>query len=391
MFVPESILDTDQYKFSQQQAILELYPDAIAEYEFINRRPSDTFTARFLNELKTRLHGYGCGLVDLALSDDEYQWLKSHIPYFKPWYLEYLKNYRFNPDEVSIKLVDDQLKIKIVGPWRNTVLWEVPLMAMISETYFSDIGKINYDGQKEKAIYKAGRLRDHGCKFADFGTRRRRSYIAQDIVVQDMMKEAGSFFVGTSNVHFAKERGCKALGTVAHEWFQAHSVLGSLLHANRAALEAWVKVYHSDLGIALTDTYGTDAFFKDFDPYFARLFDGCRQDSGNTFTFVDKIVAHYQKIGIDPLTKTAIFSDNLNVDKAIEINEYCKGKIKCSFGIGTFFSNDFDGPKPLNMVIKLVKLNGIPVVKLSDDPSKAVGDRDAIRVARWTHFGTPLD
>jgi nicotinate phosphoribosyltransferase len=204
---------------------------------------------------------------------------------------------------------------------------------------------------------------------------------------------AKSYFVGTSNVRLAMKYGVKPIGTKAHEWYQAHSQLAGLEHANRAALEAWINVYHSALGIALTDTYGTDAFLRDFSRELAMAYDGVRHDSGDPFKFVDKFVAHYEKLGIDPLSKTAVFSDSLNVEKAIKIHRYCQNKIKDSFGIGTFFTNDFPKSafKPLNIVIKLVRLNGKPVVKLSDDFGKSFGERDAVRVARYTHMGIPLD
>jgi nicotinate phosphoribosyltransferase len=187
--------------------------------------------------------------------------------------------------------------------------------------------------------------------------------------------------------------GVKPIGTQAHEWVQGHSVLGSLRHANKAAMDAWVRVYNADLGIVLPDTYGLKSFLGDFDRFHARLWDGVRHDSGCPFNFADRMTSHYKALSIDPRTKTLVFSDNLTAEKAVKIKQHCdKLGIRCSFGIGTHFTNDFGGDlKPLNMVIKLWALDDIPVVKLSDDDGKAVGDKDALRVARWTHFGTPLD
>jgi nicotinate phosphoribosyltransferase len=295
---------------------------------------------------------------------------------------------------VSVKDEDGQLVLSVVGPWHSTVLWEVPLMATISELYFQFHPDWNYDGQAGRAINKARRLSDAGCYFADFGTRRRRSYETQSLVVHAFAPHK-SHFVGTSNPHLAMQFGTKPIGTVAHEWTQGHSILGSLRHANLCAMDAWVKVYNSQLGIALTDTYGLNSFFGDFNAYHTRLWDGIRHDSGCPFDFATRAAEHYKKFGV--CGKTLIFSDNLDVDKAIAINEHCKKlNIRCSFGIGTFFSNNFDGPlKALNMVIKLWSVDGIPVVKLGEPeigkPSKTVGDRDAVRVARWTHYGVPLD
>jgi nicotinate phosphoribosyltransferase len=389
-----------------QQAVLELYPEAQAEYIWFNRRTSDGFTPNFVAQLKGKIYAMG----DLELLASEYEFMRT-MPWFKPTYLEYLTNYRFNPKEVELSLVDDQLDIRIKGPWHRTILWEVPLMAMISELYFTqNADKWSYDQQMVNACAKGEVLLEAGCHYTDFGTRRRRTHQTQNIVLQamkdtfeDLQIVNSKFdppddppydgkFIGTSNVYFAKLFGLTAVGTYAHEWVQAHSILGSLVHANRDAMEAWVKVYHSELGIALTDTYGTDAFLRDFTGYYARLFDGVRHDSGCPFKFTDKIVEHYKKLRIDPQSKTIIFSDSLDVQKACELQEHCKDKIKCAFGIGTNFTNDFEGKlKALNMVIKLVKVNGFPVVKLSDDPRKSIGDRDAVRVARYANMGIPLD
>jgi nicotinate phosphoribosyltransferase len=175
----------------------------------------------------------------------------------------------------------------------------------------------------------------------------------------------------------------RSIGTTAHEFIQAVSALESLNHPNRLAMQKWSEVYRGELGIALPDTFGTDAFLKDFDVYFAKMFDGARQDSGKPFEFADKFIAHYKKLGIDPLTKTLVFSDALNVKKAIEINEYCKGKIKASMGIGTFFSNDFEGSPALNMVIKLWTVNDFFVVKLSDDNGKENGEAKSLEMHKW--------
>jgi nicotinate phosphoribosyltransferase len=198
-------------------------------------------------------------------------------------------------------------------------------------------------------------------------------------------------FVGTSNVWLAREFKVKPIGTMAHEWFMGLSVLEGLRHANRHALHAWLKVYQGSLGIALTDTYGTDVFFKDFDALLSRQFDGVRQDSGDPLEFVEKALAHYQRLRIPADSKTIIFSDALDVDRAIEIRRTCGDRMHTSFGIGTHLTNDFAGAKALNMVIKLWSVNGMPVVKLSDAPGKEQGERDAVRVARWTFDRTPLD
>ena len=382
------MLDSDLYKLTMQNAILELYPDATAEYVFINRNKNYIFDRKFCNTLRDEIDR----MPNLKLGLDEKDWLRNQCPYLKPAYLEYLSNYRFNPNEVDVSIKDSQLVLSIYGKWFQTVLWEVPLMAIISELYFESVKGWNYDGQKELAREKGRRLSETGCKFADFGTRRRRSFRTQFDLI-DVFRNSGNScpgFVGTSNPYLAFKFGVTPMGTIAHEFIQAESVLNGLRHANRFAMNDWASVYKASLGTALPDTYGTDAFLEDFSLYHAKLWDGVRQDSGDPFKFTDKIVEHYKKLRIDPMSKTIVFSDSLDVDKAIKLKEYCKNKIKCSFGIGTNFTNSFSDGKYLNMVIKLSKINGIPVVKLSEDPGKAIGDPDAIKVAKWTFFRKPL-
>jgi len=387
-----SILDSDMYKFTMQQAVLELFPNENVSYRFKNRG-KQRFNVRFLELLKEQIDY----MSQLALTHYEYSWIKGNIPFFKPMYLEYLRNYRFNPNEVECYLCDNDLVVNIQGSWHSTILWEVPLMAMISELYFKTMDtewagdmETVMDNQTSLAYEKHGRLIAARCTYADFSTRRRRSFANQENFLRIVSSSKDIYFVGTSNVFFAMQFGLKPIGTMAHEWFMGNSVLEGLRHANYRALDNWIRVYGADLGIALTDTYGSEAFFANFNKRLARDYDGVRHDSGDPLEFADKVINHYNKLGINPRTKVIIFSDGLNVDKAIEIKEYCEGKIQCSFGIGTHFSNDFEGSPALNMVIKLWDVNGVPVVKLSDNPIKVMGDPDAVAVAKWTFFDEPL-
>jgi len=297
----KSILDTDLYKLTMQNAILELYPDAMAEYVFINRDKTYTFDSTFCNDLRGIINRMS---KDLKLGLDEKDWLRNQCPYLKPAYVEYLSNYRFDPSEVKISLKDNQLAISIYGPWHRTILWEVPLMATISELYFESVKGWNYDGQKELAIEKGYRLANDGCNFAEFGTRRRRSFDTQFQIVDAFHSEPGRYgrgnhcFVGTSNPYLAFRFGVTPIGTVAHEFIMAQSVLNGLLHANRFSLDDWAHVYKASLGTALTDTFGLNAFLKDFSLYHSKLWDGVRHDSGNPFEFVDKMVYHYNSLRI---------------------------------------------------------------------------------------------
>lgn len=424
--VIKSILDNDLYKFTMQMAVLELFPRAEAEYRFTNRgtqRFSEGFVEEFRRIIDTEIS-------KLTLTSEEYRWLGEHCPYLKPMYLEYLRNFRFRPEEVNICLSEEKdLDIRIKGPWHSTILWEIVLMATISELYFrnlenewKDIGSsVETRGQVsrsnvpdsvvpdsvmpdsvvpdsvfsayEKKIFEIGKaLEKNGCFFSEFGTRRRRSFELQDHVIKALI--GIKTLSGTSNVYFAKKYGLKAIGTVGHEWIMGTSALVGLRYANRFAFENWINVYKGDLGIALTDTFGSDAFFRDFNLKLSKLYDGVRHDSGDPFTFIEKVVAHYKKMGIDPMKKVVVFSDALKAEDAIKLQKYCNGKINCSFGIGTSLTNNsefFLKSPPLNMVIKLHSINSIPVVKLSDSPEKETGTRDALRVANYIFGRKGLD
>lgn len=385
----KSILDSDLYKFTMMNWVIQHYPEAEGVSRFNNRDLSMKFDTISLKEIQKQVMLMG----KLKLTDQEYDWMKNKLPFLPISYRQYLAAYRFNPNQVNINLDDENnLDIKISGKWRDKILWEVPLMAIISEVYFKYMDTDwSMDGQVEQAIYKAKLLSEAGCFFTDFGTRRRRNFETQDIVVREMKNYSG--FMGTSNPYLAMKYNVKALGTCAHEAIGAVAALESLNRPNKIFMERWTETYKGSLGTVLPDTFGTKSFIKDFSLEKAKLWDGPRHDSGDPFNFVDIFVDHYNSLGIDPMTKTIIFSDGLDIDTAINLNNYCKGKIKCSFGIGTFFTNDFKKistggkSKALNMVIKLVNINGIHVVKLSDNPIKAIGDSKMIEIMKYLHFG----
>lgn len=390
----KSILDNDLYKFTMQMAVLELFPKAEAEYRFTNRG-SQRFSEEFVEELRRVVDEE---ISELKLTEEEYCWLGENCPFLKPMYLEYLKNFRFKPEEVEICLTREKgLDMRIKGPWHSTILWEIVLMAAVSELYFTTIEK-EWNGStknqvtpesvlsayREKILEIGKVLEENNCFFSEFGTRRRRSFELHDQVMKSLVQI--KTLTGTSNVYFAKKYGVKPIGTVGHEWVMGTSALVGLRYANRFAFENWVEVYKGDLGIALTDTFGSEAFFKDMDLKLSKIYDGFRHDSGDPFTFVDRVIEHYRKMGIDPMKKVIVFSDALDAEAAVRLKKYCQGKINCSFGIGTSLTNNsefFRESPPLNMVIKLHSINGIPVVKLSDSPEKETGERDAVRVANY--------
>lgn len=366
-----SLLDNDLYKFSMQQAIMRCFPDLEVEYTLIIRKKRqfpDCFDHAILG---------GIGLLsELSLTKREEEFLENRCPFLSPMYIDYLRGYRFDPAEVKVIQQGDQIKLKIRGYWFRTVLWEVPLMALISEMFFEGHPYADRQNRCKNNTAKAEEMIKHGLKVACFSTRRRHSYRNQREMLTDIHSTAPKNLIGTSNVHFAMDFDTRPIGTQAHEWFMAIAALFGYRMANRIAMEKWVEVYEGSLGIALTDTYTTDVFFNDFTTKYAKLFDGVRQDSGSPIEFAEKAINHYKSLGIDPTTKAAIFSDSLDIPAAVEIHKFCDGRIRDSYGIGTNLSNDV-GVEPLNMVIKLtgVKVNGtwVPTVKLSDDVGKHTG------------------
>jgi nicotinate phosphoribosyltransferase len=389
----KSSLDNDLYKFTMQNAALRLYPDIRVKYRFTDRRPKGNWTKAALRKLQAAIEA----TREHALTGEQRTWCEVNLPWINRGYWDYLANYRFDPSEVKVWVKRGKLNVEIDGLWCRTILWEVPLLALICQVYYEEIDtNWTEDGQEELMLEKSLRLMEAGVLWGDFGTRRRRHFAAQERVVR-ICKDNPNF-TGTSNVHLAMKYGVKVLGTMAHEWIMAHSALFSLRHANKFALEAWNDVYQGALGTALPDTFGTDAFLRDFNGVLARLFDSVRHDSGDAYQWTEKFIAHYGKLGIDWRNKALGYTDGNNVDSAIGLHVWVKGKGgKCWFGIGTFMTNDYGSESPaLSIVIKLAEVVDasnvvVPVVKLSDTPEKASGDADAIRVARWTHYGRALD
>ncbi|MBN2892819.1 MAG: nicotinate phosphoribosyltransferase [Bacteroidales bacterium] len=380
-----SILDNDLYKFTMQNAIINLFPRAKVKYEFINRGKTK-FPNGFAEELQEAVNN----LSKIELSVPEKEFLQKTCYYLPPTYFDFLTGYKFNPKEVKISQYQGDLDIEIEGFWYRTVMWEVPLMALISELYFKMTGAEPFEEEKiiEITSEKAEIFKNMEISFADFGTRRRFSHINHDLVVKTLKETAPNSFVGSSNVYFAYKYNLIPIGTHAHEWFMFHGAKYGFKMANKLALENWVKIYRGDLGIALSDTFTTEAFFRAFDTKLAKLFDGVRQDSGDPIEFAEKTIAHYKSLRIDPLSKSIVFSDALNPEKVEEITNHCKGKIKFSFGIGTNLTNDV-GVKPLNIVIKITEAEPegwewIPTIKLSDSKGKHTGDEETITIAKKT-------
>ncbi|GAO41628.1 nicotinate phosphoribosyltransferase [Flavihumibacter petaseus] len=378
-----SLLDNDFYKFTMQYAVVKLFPYAHARYAFINRGKHifpDGFAVALSKAVQDMRH--------LALTPDEKQFLRHTCPYLDPGYLDFLQGYRYDPDEVVISQEGGAVEIRVEGAWYRTILWEVPLLSLVSEIYYQLSGetRISDEAVKNVVAEKMEKYNRLGVTVAEFGTRRRHSYAVHRLVMEALVASRGPSFVGTSNLHFAQAFGARPIGTHAHEWFMFHAARYGFKMANRMALEHWVDVYRGDLGIALSDTYTTEVFFRQFDKKFAKLFDGVRHDSGDPLEFADKTIAHYRSLGIDPESKTIIFSDGLNYDKVEAITRHCSGRIGISFGIGTNLTNDV-GPEPMNIVMKLTEArpeneDWTPVVKLSDEKGKYTGQEKMILLAK---------
>jgi nicotinate phosphoribosyltransferase len=368
----ESLLDTDLYKFSQQQAVLHQFPSTDARFKFKCRNEGVKFTKEQFDEINRQiLH-----LCELHFDTEELKYL-STIYFLKPDYIDFLRNFRLRKEYIKIGLVDGVLDITIKGPWVHTILFETPVLSIVNEVYFNLTDKdtlsetITGSNKLYKKIHSVLSFGDPDFKFSDFGARRRFSRSWQNTVVGTLKGELPQNFVGTSNVYFAYKHGIKPIGTMAHEWIQAGQALTNIKDSQKFMLQKWADEYRGELGIALSDTLGLDVFLRDFDSYFAKLFDGVRHDSGDPIEAGEKIIKHYEKLHIDPKTKTIVFSDSLDIIKAIGLYEYFHKRIKVSFGIGTNLTNDLER-EPLNIVIKMTHCNGQPVAKISDNSGKGM-------------------
>jgi nicotinate phosphoribosyltransferase len=373
------MLDDDLYKVNMGSVVFHDFPNAVVTYKFI-LRSKVPFPDRFCIHLHNQIQM----LSKLTMTNEEHAWMRRAIPYQRPTYLEWFRHFQMDPNEVKVSQVGGELSIEICGYWFRTIYWEVKLMAIISELYFRMTEQKGTSGWMDKIYIKAKKLEDAGCHWIDFGTRRRFSFGVQNELVRIMRDYKG--FLGTSNPHFAMKYGVNPHGTYAHECIMAMAALYGPRMADKMWRKHWAEHFHGNVGVALTDTFTSEVFWRDFDTYDARLFDGCRQDSGDEYVWGNNMVAHYERLGIEMSNKRMVFSNNLNTDKYIAIDRYFRQFAQPCGGIGTHFTNDV-GVTPLNMVIKLATADfghgSLGVVKLSDDPGKHTGlSEDAELVKR---------
>jgi nicotinate phosphoribosyltransferase len=369
----QSLLDTDLYKFTMMQVVLHHFPGAQVEYKFKCRTPGVDLRPH-LEEMSAEF----ADLCALRFSEEELAYLRG-LRFMKSDFVDFLGLFQFNGKylQAGYGNAPGEIDITIRGPWLHTILYEIPVLAIVSEVYFRRTQRRpNLDEGRRRLLAKIELVRtvepELDFKISDFGTRRRFSLAWQEEVLQTLKREVPEYLAGTSNVWFAVRNNLTPLGTMAHEYMQACQALGPRLRDSQVfAFDKWAQEYRGDLGIALSDTYGFDAFLRDFDMYFCKLFDGVRHDSGDPFEWGERMIAHYRRNRVDPRTKDLIFSDQLSFPLAIEIGRRFHGRTRTSFGIGTNLTNDL-GYEPINIVLKMTECNGQPVAKVSDAPGKTV-------------------
>lgn len=393
MAIIQSVLDTDLYKFTTSYAYSKLYPRAYGQFRFIDRGKT-TYPQGFAEELKKEIQE----MSKLALTKDEASFLYRELPYLPPTYIDFVRGFRFDPEEVKVEQdAEGNLSIIAEGLLYRVTLWETPILALVSELYYKMLGaQPDMEYTEHTIISKARKLAEHGITFSMFGMRRRFSATIEDRVTELLKEHAAGYLFGTSNVYYAYKHGLRVSGTHPHEWIQFHGAMFGYKMANYMAMEDWINVYDGDLGTVLTDTYTTDVFMRNFSKKHAMLFTSLRHDSGDPLQFTEKVIARYRELRVDPTIKYIIFSDGLDPERAIEIANYCKGRIGASFGIGTNFSNDVgNGVRPMNIVMKLWKCKMTekerwnPCVKLSDVDGKHTGEPEEIELAQRT-LGLPV-
>lgn len=391
----ESMLDNDFYKFSMMQAIFHRFPDVDVRYELkVRNHPGE-----LLRDLVPQVQKELSNLCTLRFGSGELDYLLQ-FPWLTENFIEFLRLFQLNESYIGVYYDEPpgyygNFRVSVKGSWLNTILFEVPVLAIVSELLSKKL-EMNTGGCGSIGItnLKANMdlVRSMGCSsspnftITDFGTRRRYSRKWQDTAIENYKALLPVVFIGTSNVLFARKHRLTPIGTQAHEWFMAHQALTRVADSQKLALENWVQEYRGRLGIALTDTIGMEPFLRDFDLYFAKLFDGCRWDSGDAYDWTNNLTRHYSRLGIKPRTKTAVYSDKVNFAYAIELYRAFHDQIRTSFGMGTAITNDVGIVAP-QIVMKMTKCNGRPVAKVSDSPGKSMcPDEDYVKYLR-SQFG----
>ena len=388
--------DNDLYTFTVMYYVLQKYPRTEVEYNFFDRNKTK-YPKGFAELLQEQMNN----MTNVVITDEEIKFMKEKCYFLPVWFIEvFLRGYRFNPKELNIWQDEEgYLYITVKGKWWSTVMWEMPILATISELSHilnGDTEKVNWIAEEEKVLQKALKSLTEGLFIADMGTRRRFSFDMQDMVVRTFaeVQRQGVYdykgipclfsgkFTGTSNVYLAMKYNLTPIGTMSHQMISFEECVSGVFECNHNTMTKWSDVYFGDLGIYLYDAFGDNVFFNNLSKKMAMLFNGLRVDSGIEEEQVDKIITKYNQLGIDPTTKQVIFSNGLNIDRAIEIHKYVNGRTKDSYGIGTHLTCDVTDCKPMNIVVKLVKCRITEsrewhdCVKLSCDKGKTLGNND---------------
>lgn len=376
--------DNDLYTFTCQYYILEKYPRAEVEYTFFDRngfRYPEGFDALLREQVEM--------MKDVVITDEEVEFMTKRCVWLPLWYFTFLKGYRFNPGEVSISQdAEGHLEICVRGKWFSTIMWEMPLLSCISELVHSlrgDFDRYDADLEERRSREKARQIIEGGLKLGDMGTRRRFSFDHQEMVVRTMCETDRTLngpgkFIGTSNVWFAMKYGCSPLGTMSHQLISFEENVSGVFECNFNVMKKFSDVFDGDNGIYLYDCFGDKVFFSNLSKRMAMMYKGLRVDSGDEFEQIEKIIAKYTSLGIDPATKQVVFSNGLDIAKAIEIHRYCDSRVQDSYGIGTFLTCDVSGCEPMNIVVKLTRCRITELrewhdcVKLSCTAGKTLGN-----------------
>ena len=382
--------DNDLYSFTCMYYILQKYPRAETEYQFFDRC-NTCYPKGFDTLLRNQLEH----LADVVITDEERDFMTRSFPFLPYWFVNvFLRGYRFNPSELSISQDDEgHLDIRVKGKWWSTIMWEMPILSTISELMHwlnGDAEKYHSEAEYEKSLRKGRRIWENGLTLGDMGTRRRFSFHHQERVIDALIQSYQEVkdetdgkcgrFTGTSNVYLAMKKNIPCLGTMSHQCISFEEIVSGVFECNYNVMSKWSEVYDGNVGIFLYDCFGDNVFFNNLSKRMAMTFCGLRIDSGVEEEQVDLIVEKYKQLGIDPMTKQAVFSNGLDIDRAIEIHRYCQGKITDSYGVGTYLTCDVTDCQPMNIVVKLVRgritesREWHPCVKLSCDKGKTLGD-----------------
>lgn len=378
------LLDTDLYKFTTSYAYMKLYPEAEGTFSFYDRN-NTKLDMEFIENLGMEL----AKLCNASFTFSEKEWCLEHIPYIPSVYWEWLRGFNFELDKIVYYLdEDDHLHIEVTDKLYKVTLYEVPILAIVSELFSKRQSPINISYALDRLDFKINKANEFGLKFSEFGTRRRASYHFQEMVIQRLNDKCPINCLGTSNVHFAMRYNMTPMGTFPHEWIMFHGAIWGYQEANYLGMRDWVRTYDGNLGIFLMDTYTSKVGLKNMSLKFAKLFDGVRQDSGDEYKIGNMVIDRYKELGIDPTTKSIVFSNALDFDKFADIHRYFNSKIRVSAGIGTNLTNDV-GLKPANIVMKLSKCRinrnqeWRKCIKISDDLGKHLGEDKEFEIAKY--------